>query len=137
MEITYTTSAQDVTVSQLQGGFFEGWPTPPAPEAHLRILQNSYRVVLAIDEANNTAVGFITAISDGLSAAYIPHLEVLRPYRGRGIGSQLVTRMLEQLQHLYMIDLVCDEEVQPFYRRLDFRPASAMIRRNYARQACD
>lgn len=39
--------------------------------------------------------------------------------------------MLQSLDGLYMIDLACDPELQPFYEKLGFRPARAMIKRNY------
>ena len=74
-------------------------------------------------------------ISDGVSAAYIPDLEVLPAYRDRGIGSELVRRMLEKLRHLYMVDLVCDANLQPFYQRLGMRLYTAMIYRNYEAQS--
>jgi ribosomal protein S18 acetylase RimI-like enzyme len=135
--ISYTDSLTHITADHLRGGFFEGWPHPPNPDAHLRILQGSYAVVLALNAASENVVGFITAISDGVSAAYIPHLEVLPVYRKQGIGAELVRRMLARVSHLYMIDLVCDPHVQPFYARLGMRPYSAMIHRNYDRQACD
>lgn len=137
MTIRYTDSLDGITADQLRDGFFEGWPNPPQPDAHLRILQGSYAVILAIDEPSNHVVGFITAISDGVSSAYIPHLEVLRAYRGEGIGSELVTRLLARLSHLYMVDLICDDDVKPFYARLGLRPVGGMVIRNYARQACD
>jgi predicted N-acetyltransferase YhbS len=82
-------------------------------------------------------VGLITAISDGVSAAYIPHLEVIDTMQGQGIGSELVRRMVAKLRALYMVDLVCDPELQPFYERLGFRPLTAMVIRNYDRQRCD
>ena len=85
----------------------------------------------------NAVIGYITAITDGVSAAYIPHLEVRPSWQGQGIGSELVRRMLAQLRHLYMIDLMCDDELQPFYERLGFRPWTGMLIRNYDRQACD
>ena len=137
MNIQYLSAVDTITVEHLQGGFFDGWPNPPTPAAHLRILQGSDAVVLAFDGDEQRVAGFITAITDGVSAAYIPHLEVLRAYRGQGIGSELVRRMLERLNQLYMIDLICDADVQPFYQRLGMQPYSGMIRRNHQRQACD
>ena len=131
--ITYTASLQGTTANHLRGGFFDGWPNPPTPETHLRILQGSAFILLALD--GDQVVGFITAISDGVSAAYIPHLEVLKAHRRQGIGTELVRRMLAQLRHLYMVDLVCDADVQPFYQRLGMRPYHAMIGRNYEAQA--
>lgn len=134
--ITYTDSLAAVTSDHLRGGFFAGWPKPPSPEAHYRILASSASVVLARVE-DGTVVGFITAVSDGISCAYIPHLEVLPAYQGQGIGSTLVRRMLEKLRHLYMIDLVCDPDLQPFYEQLGMRAAVGMVVRNYDRQACE
>ena len=86
---------------------------------------------------DKTVIGFITAISDGISCAYIPHLEVLPDYQGRGIGTELVNRMLARLRHLYMIDLVCDPAIQPFYERVGMRAVVGMVVRNYDRQSCE
>jgi ribosomal protein S18 acetylase RimI-like enzyme len=116
-------------------GFFVGWPNPPSPATHLRLLEGSQHVILARDETVGTVVGFITALSDGVLSAYIPHLEVLPPYQGQGIGSELVRQMLELLRQLYMVDLICDPELQPFYARLGLRPWTGMVVRNYDRQS--
>ncbi|HSM58313.1 MAG TPA: GNAT family N-acetyltransferase [Candidatus Sulfomarinibacteraceae bacterium] len=132
--ITYTNSTATITPSRLTG-FFSGWPNPPTPETLLRILQGSDYVVLALE--GDDVVGYITAISDGVSCAYIPHLEVRESRRGQGIGSQLVHRMVSRLQGLYMIDLMCDADVQPFYEQLGFQRATGMLIRNYDRQRCD
>ncbi len=135
--ITYCDSLLGITADHLRGGFFNGWPTPPTPETHLKLLEGSSHLVLARDGEAGQVVGYITAISDQVLSAYIPHLEVLPTYRGQGIGSQLVEHMLDQLRHLYMIDLICDPDVQPFYTRFGLRPYSGMIYRNYDRQAGD
>lgn len=133
--IVYIDTVDDVDASQLTGFFTDwGWPTHPTPETHLRLLQNSAEIVLAVDDETRQVVGYITAISDGVLSAYIPLLEVLQPYQGQNIGSELVRRMLDKLQHLYMIDLLCDADVQPFYERLGMRPATGMLTRNYDRQ---
>jgi ribosomal protein S18 acetylase RimI-like enzyme len=132
--ITYTDSLDGITTDKLNG-FFVGWPNPPKPDAHLRILQGSAHVVLAVDDQTDQVVGFMTALSDGVSAAYIPHLEVLPAYQKQGIGSALVTRMLARLRHLYMIDLMCDPDLQPFYERFGMRSYTGMLVRNYDRQS--
>lgn len=131
--ISYTDSLAGVGAEHLQG-FFVGWPNPPSPATHLRILAGSAAVVLA-REPGGAVVGFITAISDGVSCAYIPHLEVLPAYRGQGIGSELARRMLARLSQLYMVDLICDPDVQPFYERLGMRRYTGMLLRNYDRQS--
>lgn len=80
-------------------------------------------------------VGFITAITDHVLSAYIPLLEVLPSYQGQGIGLELVQRMLEKLNSIYMVDLLCDPDLQPFYARAGMQPASGMLVRNYHQQS--
>jgi GNAT superfamily N-acetyltransferase len=75
-------------------------------------------------------VGFVTAIGDGILTAFVPLLEVLPAYRGRGIGSELVRRVVDRLRNRYSVDLVCDEELIPFYERLGGRALTAMGWRN-------
>lgn len=53
----------------------------------------------------------------------------------RGIGQELTRRMLERLGHLYMIDLLCDPELQPFYAKVGMRLAAGMFVRNFDRQS--
>ncbi len=132
--IRYLNATDGVRPDQIVG-FFEGWPSPPTPETHLTIMRGSYRVVLAFDEDSDAVVGFITAVSDGALAAYIPLLEVLPAYRRRGIGRELVTRMQRELGDLYMVDLVCDEALEPFYASLGMKPAHAMTVRRFDRQS--
>ena len=132
--ISYTDDPAGVTADQLHG-FFVGWPNPPTPDAHLRLLHGSDLVELAIHEETGQGVGFATARTAGVLSAYIPLLEVLPEYQGRGFASELVRRLLKRLDHLYMIDLLCDADLQPFYEKLGMRPAGGMLIRNYARQS--
>ncbi len=131
--IRYTDTLDDIASDAL-AGFFEGWPNPPTPARHLDILRGSAHVWLAIDDDSRAVVGFVNAISDGVLAAFIPLLEVLPTHRGKGIGAELVRRMTATLDELYSIDIVCDDNVAPFYERLGYTRYSAMIRRNYANQ---
>jgi len=133
-KIRYVDSPDDIAPEQIHG-FFQGWPDPPSPETHLRLLERSDYVVLAVDDESGDVVGFVTAITDHVLAAYIPFLEVRPGYRGRGIGSELMRRMLDRLQGLYMVDLVCDPELRPFYASVGMSPITAMMVRNPARQS--
>jgi ribosomal protein S18 acetylase RimI-like enzyme len=132
MTITYIDSLVGITPAHLTG-FFDGWPKPPTPETHLRLLHGSYAVWLARE--GEQVVGFINAISDGVLSAFIPNLEVLPTHKGQGIGTELMRRMLVTLGDLYSIDLMCDAEVQPFYQRMGGRPYTGMVWRNYDRQS--
>ena len=132
--ITYTESTDDVTIEMLIG-FFVGWPKPPSAKTHLHLLHNSSHVVLAVDDEIGRVVGFINAVSDGVLCAYLPLLEVLPDYQGRGIGTELLRRMLTRLDGLYMIDLMCDPELQPYYERVGMKQATGMSIRDYDAQA--
>lgn len=132
--IDYVDSPHGITAEQL-AGFFVGWPNPPSPETHLRLLHESDHVVLAIDSGDGHVVGFITAISDGVLCAYLPLLEVLPEHQKRGIGGELMRKMMAKLDGLYMIDLVRAENLGPFYERFGLIPADAMVIRNFARQS--
>ena len=134
--IEYTTDITGINENMLNG-FFVDWPNPPSTAAHLRILNGSYLAWVAIDQECNRVAGFITAISDGVLSAYIPLLEVLPEYQNMGIGSELVTRMLDSLKHLYMVDVLCDEHVQSYYVKHGMHKATGAIARNYDRQNCD
>ena len=76
-DILFQTKIDGVEPDQL-AGFFVGWPDPPSPETHLKILHASHAIVLAQDRSGQV-VGFINAVSDGILSAYIPLLEVLSP----------------------------------------------------------
>ena len=131
----YLHGTDTVVPEHLTGGFFEGWPSPPTPAVHLRILQGSRHVVVARANDDKQVVGFVTAVGDGVLSAYIPLLEVLPAFRGRGVASELVRRLLGALGELYMVDVVCDPELVPFYRRFGLQPLTAMARRRYDRQS--
>ena len=92
-------------------------------------------MIIAFDKKENRAAGFITAVSDGVLSAYIPLLEVLPEYQNQGIGRELVRRMLDELKDLYMVDLCCDEDLIPFYKRFGMVQGNSMLIRNYTRQS--
>lgn len=134
--IHYTSNLEDISIEMLSG-FFVGWPNPPSPSAHMKILEGSYMAWLAIDSDTDKVVGFISAISDGILSAYVPLLEVLPGYQNTGIGKQLVANMLESLKNFYMVDLLCDKDLQGYYTKLGMREATGMCLRNYNRQSCE
>jgi ribosomal protein S18 acetylase RimI-like enzyme len=116
--IAYESTLEGVREGDLVG-FFVGWPTPPSPATHLRLLHGSDFVVLAREAESGRVVGFVTAVGDGVLSAFIPLLEVIPEYHRRGIGSELVRRMLALLEGTYMIDLCCDDDLVAFYERFE------------------
>lgn len=114
-------------------GFFVDWPNPPSNDVFKKILRGSYKVILAYE--NNKLVGFINSISDGILSAYLPLLEVLPDFQSKGIGKELVKRIKEELKHLYMIDLLCDENLLSYYEKQGMTKAHGSFIRNYDRQS--
>lgn len=92
-------------------------------------MRRSTHVALAMDEGR--VIGFANALSDGVLAAYIPLLEVLPEHRGGGVGSRLVELLLELIGPLYMVDVMCDDDLVPFYEQLGFQRSAGAVRRNY------
>jgi len=135
--IEYTSDLGGITSDQLDGPFFVGWADPPSPQRHLEILAGSDHVVLAIHQPAGRIIGFVNAITDGGFMAFIPLLEVLPDHQGRGVGSDLVRRLLSELGDYYAVDAMCDPELQPFYRHLGLMPATGVMLRNYRRQSGD
>lgn len=134
--IQYTTDINLVNEDSLTG-FFVGWPNPPSPSNHMKILKGSYLAWMAIDTETGKIAGFINAISDGVLSAYIPLIEVLPEYQNKGIGKELVIRMLKSLSKIYMIDLLCDEGLQDYYAKFGMAKTTGSMIRNYSRQNCE
>lgn len=121
--IEYRTDVGAVAAHQIEG-FFVGWPTPPSPERLVEVMDSSYKRVWALD--GDRVVGYINAISDGVLTAFIPWLEVHPDHQNQGVGSELVRRLVEQLDGMYSIDLCCDEHLVGYYERLGFFASTAM-----------
>jgi GNAT superfamily N-acetyltransferase len=135
--IAYLDDVSAPAADQLRGGFFEGWPSSPSAELHLAHLRGAEVAIVAIDAPTDGAgyasapvVGFVTAIGGGVLTAFVPLLEVLPAYRGRGIGTELMRRILDRLGDRYSIDLVGDPDVVPFYERLGGTRGTAVLWRN-------
>ncbi len=127
--IEYTNSVQNITIDMLKG-FFTEWNTPQTPEHHLKILENNSHIVLALDTDTKFVVGFITALTDNVQAAFISMLEVLPSYQNNGIGSQLVIKMLDELKEVPAVYLMCNTDKQKFYSKFGMKTSVGMVLRN-------
>jgi GNAT superfamily N-acetyltransferase len=110
--------------------FFDGWPTPPSLERRLAALAGASIVALAYDD--DRLVGFATLLSDGALMSSLSLLEVIPPWRGRGVGAALVRLVVQAGGDRYGVDVVCDDDVAGFYERLGFQPVRGMVLRRPA-----
>lgn len=128
--IEYYTDLHQITEKDLEG-FFVGWKAPLSCEQHYQILVNSSYFVLAYDTHEQRVVGFVNALSDQVSFAFIPMIEVLPEFQNQGIGTELLKRILHQLADISNIDLTCDLELQDFYSKFGMLKSTGMVIRKY------
>jgi len=60
-----------------------------------RQVRASWRVVGCYQQDTGRLVGFARAVSDGVALAYLADVFVLPEHRGRGLGEELVRRIVE------------------------------------------
>jgi GNAT superfamily N-acetyltransferase len=73
-------------------------------------------------------VGYARAVSDGAFNAYVSTVAVLPDYQRRGIGRELLRRLVDARDQIQFV-LHAAPEVHPFYLRCGFSPAPDMLRR--------
>ena len=112
-------------------GFCDGWKKPLSEEQLRELIANSAHKVIAADMEARRIVGIITALSDKVNWAFIPYLEVIPSYQKRGIGSELLRRMLEKLAPINCVDLTCNEDMQAFYEKFGMLKSVGMVLRKY------
>lgn len=99
----------------------EGWnDVLNIPKASLhQAMVNSWYVVSAFDEDQIIATG--RAISDGLINAYLCGLVVHPGYRNRGVGTEIVRRLVEKGRGRNLhIELFTESENISYYQKLGF-----------------
>jgi GNAT superfamily N-acetyltransferase len=98
-----------------------GWSSAQKPELLHKGLHASHSLITAWD--GNKLVGLGNAISDGYLVVYYPHMLVLPDYQGRGIGTQLMRRLMLRYQGFHQHMLVADGRALDFYRKCGFERA--------------
>lgn len=65
-------------------------------------------------------IGFARAVSDGKFRAYIEDVVMHSSYRKEGIGTKLVSKLIDELSNINVISLFCEEHLIPFYEKNNF-----------------
>jgi len=83
-------------------------------------IKNSLAVITAWSD--NTLVGLIRVVGDGLTIIYIQDILVLENYQNQGIGSELMRRILSKYKNVRQKVLLTNDEpkVRAFYEKHDF-----------------
>lgn len=94
------------------------WAAGRSRERQDAVVEGSQRVVglyLGADQ-----VGFARVVSDGHVHAYLADVYVLPPYRGRGLGAELVRFAVEDGPHASCRWLLHTADAHALYRRFGF-----------------
>src|SRR5437016_2687430 len=97
------------------------WSSAHKPELLHKALLASHSLVTAWDGAR--LIGLGNAISDGYLVVYYSHLLVLPEYQGRGIGRELMQRLLARYRGFHQHVLFADGRSLDFYRKCGFERA--------------
>jgi ribosomal protein S18 acetylase RimI-like enzyme len=104
-----------------------GWERRTADRDRLaRLVRGSLYVVSAWE--GDRLVGFARAISDGATNAYISTVAVLPEYQKRGIGREVIQRLIADHDGIQFI-LHANDNAYPFYLHLEvgFEPIDHML----------
>jgi ribosomal protein S18 acetylase RimI-like enzyme len=93
------------------------------PDRLARMVRGSTLGVTAHD--GDALVGFARAISDDAFNAYISTVAVLPAYQRRGIGTELVRRLVDGREDLTWV--LNTPDVPAFYAKLGFVPTATMM----------
>jgi ribosomal protein S18 acetylase RimI-like enzyme len=130
MTIAYR-DGHDFDLEQLAHLFVTaGWPHRAADRSKLALLVSRSLYVSTAHDGDKL-VAFARALSDGVSNAYISTVCVLPDYRGRGIGREVVRRMVEREGGTGIRWVLhARKELHPFYGLNGFVEASEILWRD-------
>lgn len=94
-----------------------GWWEERTEDHLTEMLKTTTAVGAWLDER---LVGFARAVTDGRFRAYIEDVVVHSDFRRYGIGEQLITKLLEEIQHIDIVSLFCEDSYINFYARSGF-----------------
>ena len=97
-----------------------GWNRMEKEMADPRL--TSFYHIAVYEEENQKIIGFVDSVSNGVTDAYIQDLMVHPDFQGKGLGSELMNKMIDYLKKagIYMISVLYDEDLKDFYSRFGF-----------------
>ena len=97
-----------------------GWNRMEKEMADPRL--KSYYHIAVYEEEKQKLIGFVDSVSNGVTDAYIQDLMVHPDFQGKGLGSELMNKMIDYLKKagIYMISVLYDESLKDFYSRFGF-----------------
>jgi GNAT superfamily N-acetyltransferase len=113
---------RDISVKKLVALYrANAWSSAEKPDLLRKALRNSDALVSAW--AGGELVGLANAISDGYLVVYYPHMLVHPEYQGRGIGAEIMKRLMKKYRGFHQHVLIADGRAIEFYRKCGFTRA--------------
>ena len=95
-----------------------GWSSAKKPLLLQKALANSSTLISAWIDGE--LIGLGNAITDGYLVVYYPHMLVHPDYQGRGVGLDLMKRLMDKYEGFHQHMLVADGRAIDFYKKCGF-----------------
>ena len=112
--------AEDIVTLYKAGGW---WKDNNDLERIAPLIKRTFAFLIAVDRRMGRGIGMGRIISDTLSDAYIQDVVVLPEYRGKGIGKEILEKLVNHCRKrgLGWIGLIAEEGTENFYLPLGFK----------------
>lgn len=118
---TYSETRELATDAVVRLYVANGWSSANKPEALAQALRHSHSLLSAWD--GDRLIGLGNALSDGFLVVYYSHLLIDPDYQNRGIGTELMRRLMAKYRNFHQHILVADGRAVEFYRKCGFTRA--------------
>jgi len=105
------------------------WKEAYDPKELTPLILGSFLFAVAVDLKTGHAVGMGRVLSDGVSDGYIQDLVVLPEFRKTGIGTRIVSLLVEKCRErgISWIGLIAEPGTENFYLPFGFHPMEGHI----------
>ncbi len=111
-----------------------GWWKNSYDKSKLKdLIKGSFVFAVAVEKKSGKTIGMGRILSDGVSDAYIQDLIVLPGYRGKGVGKQLIKKLVEHCHSkgIHWIGLIAEPGQDGFYSKNGFKQMKNYVPMKY------
>jgi RimJ/RimL family protein N-acetyltransferase len=94
------------------------WSSAKKPNELYQALVNSHSLITAWD--GDRLIGLANTISDGFLVVYHPHFVVHPEYQRKGIGREMMARLMQSYRGFHQQSVIADRDAVAFYEKCGF-----------------